>query len=396
MSDAAAVLHCFAFGEHLEGAHRRSLGYRLLTPSENEDWSAEVESLARRLQAAPYPDHWPPTGLFCSVLLGSGRRLVALARYGLVDHTPSQRRGGLELIGVIGPGALDVPSALAVYRWLCERRAQTEDLRSLSGRRPLAEVLATAPRTSAPADPVPVLPIRLWRDGALLFAATGPADPDHHLALLEQGASGAWQWLPHVGPDFPFHVYVQRGPLLAWTPHLAGVAVKLDRPSAAEPIRRSAGGRLVGAGMMLLLALAVANLWATWAASRKEPANPPPNNPQREASLPAPAASGITAERFAHALNRLARQQGEALEWSPTEINRLFETLAAGNPDLHLTGPEEKAAVVVVGVLSRRSAARIDALIRKALTNKGYDPRLIDLACQQVRQELEAGNPTEK
>lgn len=395
MTDAAAVLHCFAFGEHLEGAHRRSLGYRLLTPSEDEDWSAEVEALARRLQAAPYPDHWPPTDLFCSVLLGGGRRLVALARYGLVDHTPSQRRGGLELIGVIGPGVLDVPSALAVYHWLRTQRARTEDLRSLSGRRSLAEVLAAAPPTAAPADPVPVLPIRLWRDGALLFAATGPADPDHHLALLERGASDTWQWLPHVGPDFPLHVYVQRGPLLAWTPHLAGVAVKLDRPAGAEPAPRAAGGRLLGAGMVLLVVLAAANLWATWAASRKEAVNLTVG-PPKEASSSVPAASGISAERFAHALNRLARQQGEALEWSPAEINRLFETFTAADPDLRVTGPEEKAAVVVVGVLSRRSAARIDALIRKALANKGYDPRLIDLACQQVRRELEEANPTGK
>ena len=29
----------------------------------------------RRLQAAPYPDHWPATDLFCSVLLGDGRRV---------------------------------------------------------------------------------------------------------------------------------------------------------------------------------------------------------------------------------------------------------------------------------------------------------------------------------
>src|SRR5207249_6853878 len=64
-------------------------------------WAAEVEVLARRLQAAPYPDHWPPTDLFCSVLLADGRRLIALARYGLADHTPTHRRSGLELIGVV-------------------------------------------------------------------------------------------------------------------------------------------------------------------------------------------------------------------------------------------------------------------------------------------------------
>ncbi len=388
MSDAA-MCQGFAFGEYLEGPHRRSLGYRLVTPGDGADWGAEVEALARRLQAAPYPDHWPPTDLFCSVLLGTGRRLVALARYGLVDHTPSQRRGGLELIGVIGPAALEVPSALAIYHWLRQQRAQTEDLRTLGGCRPLTEILAAAPPTATPADPIPVLPIRLWRDGALLFAATGPADPDHHLALLEQGASGAWQWLPHVGPDFPFHGYAQRGPLLAWTPHLSGVAVKLERQPPTAPRRPFFGSRLLGVALVLLLALAAVNLWATWTMSRPAPVDQAPINPRAAADAPPPPAAGISAERFAQALNRLARAHGEAQEWTPAEIDRLFNELAAEDKDLHLTSPEAKAVVVTVGVLSRRSAARIEALIRKALANKGYDPHLIDLACQQVRKELE-------
>src|SRR5690349_20642288 len=97
------TLDGFAYGENLEGLHRRSLGYRLLVPAEAEAWASEVESLGRRLQAAPYPDHWPPAELFCSVLLPDGRRVVALARYGLADHAPSHRRGGLELIGVVAP-----------------------------------------------------------------------------------------------------------------------------------------------------------------------------------------------------------------------------------------------------------------------------------------------------
>src|SRR5262245_738826 len=171
MSTASAALDGFAYGEHLEGVPPRSLGYRLLTPPEPAPWSAEVEALARRLQGAPYPDHWPPTDLFCSVLLADGRRLVALARYGLADHTPSQRRGGLELVGALGPADLDVPSALAVYRWLQERREQSDDLHALGGHFALADVLAAVAPAPASADPVPVLPIRLWQEGALLFAA---------------------------------------------------------------------------------------------------------------------------------------------------------------------------------------------------------------------------------
>src|SRR5438132_13980959 len=85
----------FAYGEEVEGAGGapgRSLGFRLLAPAGPQRWGAEVEALARRLQAAPYPDHWPATDLFCSVLLSEGQPLLALARYGLADHPPSHRR----------------------------------------------------------------------------------------------------------------------------------------------------------------------------------------------------------------------------------------------------------------------------------------------------------------
>src|SRR5438552_3634804 len=131
----------FAYGEHLEGPQQRSLGFRLLAPAEPARWVAEVDALARRLQATPYPDHWPATDLFCSVLLADGRRLLAVARYGLEDHTASRRRGGLELIGVVGPAGLDVPTGLAVYRWLRERRREARDLHDLGGRVSLAEAL---------------------------------------------------------------------------------------------------------------------------------------------------------------------------------------------------------------------------------------------------------------
>src|SRR5207302_1719822 len=109
------------------------------------------------------------------------------------------------------------------------RRLATEDLRSLGGPQALADALAAVPPMPAPADPVPVLPIRLWQEGALLFAASAPSDPDHRLGLLDQVAAGAWQWLPLVGADFPLANYARRGPLIAWTPHLASVAVKFGQ-----------------------------------------------------------------------------------------------------------------------------------------------------------------------
>src|SRR6516225_1963263 len=83
---ASVILQGFAYGECLDDLPQRSLGFRLLAPAEPEPWCPEVEALARLLQTAPYPDHWPPADLFCSVLLADGRRVVAVARYGLCDQ----------------------------------------------------------------------------------------------------------------------------------------------------------------------------------------------------------------------------------------------------------------------------------------------------------------------
>src|SRR5262249_61890004 len=111
-----ARLDAFGYGEAREQLSARSLGSRRLAPAAASPWADEVEALARRLQAAPYPDAWPAVDLFCSALLSDGRRLVARARYGLSDHTPSHRRGGLELVGVVAPAGLDGRAGLAVYR----------------------------------------------------------------------------------------------------------------------------------------------------------------------------------------------------------------------------------------------------------------------------------------
>jgi hypothetical protein len=225
------------------------------------------------------------------VLLADGSRVIALARYGLADHTPSHRRGGLELVGVVGPGSLGVSSALAVYYWLRRRRMGASDLHSLGGRHLLADVLTDVPPMPPPADSVPVLPIRLWQEGAFLFAASVPSEPDHRLGLLEQGATGTWQWLPLVGPDFPLQTYAQRGPLVAWTAHLTGVAVKLDRKPAEDHFPWSRGRRrgLLVAAVILLVLLQTVNLWATLTlAQRLSSSNPP-------ASTPAPVKTSSTA-----------------------------------------------------------------------------------------------------
>jgi hypothetical protein len=392
----------FAYGEHLEGGSRRSLGYRLLAPAEPVPWRDEVESLARRLQAAPYPDHWPPADLFCSALLADGGRLVALARYGLSDHTPGRRRGGLEFVGVVGPAALDVPAALALYQWLGQRRAAADDLHQLGGRFSLGDVLPTVPAPLPRADPVPVLPVRLWQDGALLFAASAPSDPDHHLGLLEQGAGTSWQWLPLVGPDFPLQTYAQRGPLVAWTPHLAGVALKVDRkaePALPHPALRSRSrGVAVAVLATLLLGLLAANLWSTLALHRRlaeaaPPANPPAADaPEKHPQPPPATASDDGRDRFAAALADLLAEQAGRGEWAGREAEFLarYERLARRHKDLKLADGDTKGKVMVaeVSLLAGRSAERVEGLVRKALTNKGFSDKLVQAACEHVREQI--------
>jgi hypothetical protein len=413
MSATASELQAFAYGEHLEGVQRRSLGYRLLAPVAPEPWCGEVESLARRLQAAPYPDAWPPVDLFCSIILADGRRLVAVARYGLADHTPSHRRGGLELVGVVGPASLSVVDALKVYAWLKQRRRQADDLSRFGGQHPLAEVMSAAPASAIPAaagrdgapaptasqpwDPVPVLPIRLWQEGVLLFAATAPSDPDHRLGLLHEGPAPGWQWLPLVGADFPLQEYAQRGPVVAWAPHLSGVAVKLNRrpdDEALPPARRTRW--LVGGLAAALLLLLAANVWALNALSRavrasgSAPADA--GKPTERASPPAAPAGQSPVEALVPALERLLQQGGAGQPASAEEVNAEYRRLLDRDPDLQVKSAEGRRLVVAVSRLSHRSTRRIEVLIRKALAGKGYDPNLIDLACERVRKQIDAAD----
>jgi hypothetical protein len=391
MSASGVALHGFAFGEHLEGVPQRSLGYRLLAPAEPVPWTAEVESLARRLQAAPYPDHWPPADLFCSVLLADGQRLIASARYGLADHTSSHRRSGLELIGVLAPGNLGVPTALALYRWLCQRRAETDDLRSLGGHYPLAELLSTVSAVPAKGDPLPILPIRLWEHGALLFAATSPSDPDHYLGLLEDGAGGAWQWLPLVGADFPLLMYGQRGPLVAWTPHLAGVAVKLDSKlienSTASASRRRLLPTVFGVAALLLLS---ANLGAIYSLYQRLPQSTPASaaaEPSQTTLPPQRSGADTDREKFAEALYGLVKQPGTP-NWPPSKVREVYQHLAKKDERLRVSSPEGQALVAAVSQLARRDRGQVETWVRDALRNKGYDPELIELVCRRIHERL--------
>lgn len=408
MNDRGGELAGFAYGEDWDALAQRSLGYRLLAPAEPEPWGPEVEGLARRLQASPYSDHWPATDLFCSLLLGDGRRLVALARYGLADHTPSQRRGGLELVGVVGPPGLDVPSSLSIYRWLRKRREEVEDLHSLGESTHLANI-PDEPPPETPADPLPVLPVRLWQDGALLFAASTPSEPDHRLRLLEQGAGTGWQWLPLVGPDFPLGRYAQRGPLVAWTPHLAAVALRVDRKSVESPTVRPTRGSLSAVilraiPLLLLIGLLAENLWSLrsiqyWVAVIDR--RPGVAIPAAEREAPPPSTPGSSQEgkggdasrvRFVAALHQLLADSEGGREWDAAQSRLLarYQLLVRTRKELRVAEDDSrgKSTVAAISVLAGRSADRVEELVRKALTNKGFSDRLIDAACEHVRVQL--------
>jgi hypothetical protein len=214
--ETATLLHGFAYGEHIEGG--RSLGYRLLAPIEPGPWSAEVETLSRRLQATAYPDAWPMADVFCSALIADGWRVIAAVRYGVLDHTPSRRRGGIEVTGVLGPGRIGVPTALALYRWLKRRRATADDLRSFGGYFDLAEALHEVPPEPLGSQESPLPTALTQAERASVYSATSATEPDRHFALLQDaGEGGTWQWLAFVGEDFPLGEYAERGPLIAWT-----------------------------------------------------------------------------------------------------------------------------------------------------------------------------------
>jgi hypothetical protein len=405
MGEGSVDLLGFAYGEDLEPGSGRSLGYRLLAPL-GADWSGEVEALARRLQAAPYPDTWPAVDLFCSVLLGDGRRLVARARYGLSDHTAARRRGGLELIGVLAPAGLGVQPALALYRWLGQRRAGEDDMHRLGGTFHLADVLAAAPaeetvRPEGLVGPVPVLPVRLWQDGVLLFAAAAPAEPDHHLRLLEQAGTAHWQWLPLAGPDFPFATFAQRGPLVAWTPHLAGVAVRLDRGQAIPtilPSRRARRGRYLASFLTLIIvALLAGNLWYMRQVHRDLAAIPttaPSPPPAREERPPPAATTEDARERFARALYRVLGERGADREMKDDRAALLerYNALVRRYPDLAV-GPDNdsgKLAIAATAVLAGRGADRIEEMVSKALAGKGFSDKLIQAARDHIRDQFAA------
>jgi hypothetical protein len=242
---------------------------------------------------------------------------------------------------------------------------------------------------------VPVLPVRLWQPGALVFAATTPAEPDQRLRMLEQAADANWQWLPMMGNDFPLHEFVARGPVIAWTPHLSGVAVKLDHPvgsgTAVADVRFRFAPITVAA--LLIIALLVANLWTLWDLKRHMDAREVDAR-KVIASLPSASPGHLTFdseaphERLALAIYQYLDAQGGLREMSQSQLLAYYEKLVAKDERMRVHSAEGKLALGALAFLSRRSPSKIEQAARQALDGKGYDPELIQLTCRRIHQSL--------
>jgi len=262
-------------------------------------------------------------------------------------------------------------------------------LRALGGSFSLPDILSAMPPAKAEKhrqDPVPVLPIRIWQEGALLFAATAPSDPDHRLELLEQEATGNWQWLPLIGEDFPVQSLAQRGPLVAWTPHLAGVAVKLDRRAEDRPAGIGRRTRILAGVLAVLLVLLLAgNLWALISLGA---------GGFRFGTSAGPAAnSDESQERLAAALLGLILEQGSFPDSEQTRKQFItqYDRLVLKHPELRLREPNGKAAVGGVSVLliqRKRNADQVKKMIEKALTDKEFNDQLSKSIADKVHQQL--------
>lgn len=399
MPATSTALPLFVYGEQRDEMSERSLGYRLLEPVTPQRWSADVESLARWLQATPYPDHWPCAQLFCSILLPDQQRVVAVVRYGVCDSTASRRRGGIELLGVLTPTELDVTSALRIYRWLCARRETTDDVQQLGRSATLEQMLAEAPSEAAP-PPLAVLPVRPAQDGCLIFGAAMPEAPDQHLNLLTGTTSKQWQWLPLCPGDFPFRSYAERGPLIAWTLNLVELALHLEKKSAPAAVRSSARRNWPALLLILLLAgLLAANLWALWTLPQRLEARTVPITEEaafRETKQPqvSKAATDTSREEFAAALYRLVRDNGgknRAAALTEEQLLARYRQLAEKNVQLRVAGRQAQALVGLVSILAPYDPDHIAQLIRQAIpATEGYDPRLIELISDRIRERLSA------
>jgi hypothetical protein len=97
-------------------------------------------------------------------------------------------------------------------------------------------------------------------------------------------------------------------------------------------------------------------------------------------------------DRFAAALADLLAERAGRSEWAGREGELLtrYEQLSRQHKDLKLAegNTKGKAAVAAVSLLAERSADRVEGMVRKALANKGFSDKLVQAACEHVREQI--------
>src|SRR5262249_1130942 len=97
-------------------------------------------------------------------------------------------------------------------------------------------------------------------------------------------------------------------------------------------------------------------------------------------------------ETFALALHALVAERVDQAELDQLQEQLLirYDRAFREHKDLHLADSNVKgrSAVGAITLLGDRSARRIEEPIKKAPVDQGYDRKLVDLACQRVREQL--------
>ena len=67
-----------------------------------------------------------------------------------------------------------------------------------------------------------------------------------------------------------------------------------------------------------------------------------------------------------------------------------YDRLVRERPDLRLSDDDVdgKIAIALTSVLAERNADHIEEVMQKALAKKGFDDRLVKLACELVRDQF--------
>jgi hypothetical protein len=153
--------------------------------------------------------------------------------------------------------------------------------------------------------------------------------------------------------------------------------------------------------VVILFALLAGNMWLTYLLHQRLQGapSPPPQSAgvgegvTRPAPVTAPAMrANDNRERFADALASLLRDRGARREGELNKMRLLarYDRLVRERADLRLNDDDVdgKIAVALASVLAERNADHIEEVMQKALAKKGFDDRLVKLACEYVRDQF--------